>query len=76
MDNLHNLQEIFSRKIFRIPDYQRGYSWQSQQLEEFWDDLLSLMPGQDHYTGMLSLKEVSKEEIAEHRDKWMNEQWL
>ncbi len=76
MDNLHNLQEIFSRKIFRIPDYQRGYSWQSQQLEEFWDDLLSLMPGQDHYTGMLSLKEVSKEEIAEHRDKWMNERWL
>ena len=76
MDNLLCLQELFNRKIFRIPDYQRGYSWRTQQLEEFWDDLLSLLPNQDHYTGMLSLKEVTADEIENNKDKWTNEQWL
>lgn len=76
MDNLLSLQELFDKRIFRIPDYQRGYSWRSQQLEEFWDDLLSLLPNQDHYTGMISLREVSKDEIQDEYRKWQSEQWL
>ncbi len=76
MDNLLNLEQLFNKKIFRIPDYQRGYSWQNKQLEEFWDDVLSLLPNQNHYTGMLSLKEVSEEEISSNLGNWKNEQWL
>ena len=76
MDDLKNLKELFNECLFRIPDYQRGYSWGPQQLEEFWDDLIGMLPRQDHYTGMISLKRVSNEELANNREKWINEEWL
>lgn len=76
MDDLLNLQQRFNECLFRIPDYQRGYSWRDEQLEEFWSDLISLLPNQDHYTGMLSLKKVSTEEIKADADKWNDEIWL
>ena len=34
MNDLLSLSELFSRNIFRIPDYQRGYSWSDLQLKE------------------------------------------
>ena len=76
MDDLLNLQQRFNECLFRIPDYQRGYSWGNEQLEEFWSDLTSLLPGQDHYTGMLSLKKVTNKEIEAKADKWNDEIWL
>lgn len=31
-----NLNELFSgSKLYKIPDYQRGYSWQKRQLLDF-----------------------------------------
>ena len=76
MDDLKNLRELFNECLFRIPDYQRGYSWGSQQLEEFWDDLIGMLPDQDHYTGMISLKRVNSEDINRNYEKWNNEKWL
>jgi len=58
---LTNIDTIFKRKIFRIPDYQRGYAWQLRQLTDFWEDLIALEEGKNHYTGVLSLEEVPKE---------------
>ncbi len=34
-----NLNRVFSEGFFRIPDYQRGYSWNDKQLSELWDDI-------------------------------------
>ena len=42
MKELQTLDDIFTKRIFRIPDYQRGYSWGEKQLEEFWEDLTNL----------------------------------
>jgi uncharacterized protein with ParB-like and HNH nuclease domain len=39
MNDLLSLTDLFNRSIFRIPDYQRGYSWGGLQLEEFWSDI-------------------------------------
>jgi len=39
---LQNLDTIFNSRVFRIPDYQRGYAWGDDQLKDFWDDLDSL----------------------------------
>ena len=36
------LSGIFGKTIFRIPDYQRGYAWQTTQLNDFWEDLINL----------------------------------
>ena len=41
-NSLESIQKLFNEKIFRIPDYQRGYSWSEQQLTEFWEDVLNI----------------------------------
>lgn len=53
---LETLSEIFNDKIFKIPDYQRGYSWENEQLEDFWRDLQNLNSKRVHYTGMLTVE--------------------
>ena len=72
MDELKSLDSLFKEKIFRIPDYQRGYAWQRSQLKDFWEDLINLPDDQSHYTGLLMLEEVLKKEIEESD----NEYWL
>ena len=66
-----NLLELFNGKIFRIPDYQRGYAWEEKQLQELWDDIeeISEENGEykKHYTGTIYLEEISPNE---------NEKWL
>ena len=74
MNELLSLTDLFNRSIFRIPDYQRGYSWGNLQLEEFWSDILNLLPDRDHYTGMISLKKLDKKYID--KDQWNDERWL
>ena len=39
------IRSIFgdSDSYYQIPDYQRPYSWESQQIEELWDDIFSAM---------------------------------
>lgn len=32
---LQSLSEIFNNRIFRVPDFQRGYSWEERQLDDF-----------------------------------------
>ena len=59
-DKLVSLEKLFNQSLFRIPDYQRGYSWGETQLEEFWDDIMNMPEGNDHYTGMLSLREIMR----------------
>ena len=76
MNDLLSLQQIFNDAIFRIPDYQRGYSWSSQQLEEFWSDLTCLLPHQEHYTGMISLKKLNPTDILRSSNEWNEEKWL
>jgi hypothetical protein len=31
MDNLHSIQALFERRLFRVPDYQRGHAWERLQ---------------------------------------------
>lgn len=55
-NELQPLSLLFQNRLFRIPDYQRGYAWLQQQLVDFWDDLVNLQADRYHYTGLLSLK--------------------
>ena len=71
MKDLESLKSIFKDRIFKIPDYQRGYAWTEEQLKDFWEDLLSLQSGKHHYTGVLSIKEV-KPLIWKN---WNDEKW-
>ncbi|MCP4579728.1 MAG: DUF262 domain-containing protein [Deltaproteobacteria bacterium] len=74
-NKLQSLTEIFNERIFRIPDFQRGYSWQRPQLEDFWDDLTNLKEDKIHYTGLLTVEPVSKKEVQKI-EKWQDDLWL
>jgi len=73
MSDLTSLSALFENKIFRIPDYQRGYAWDTNQLDDFWDDLYNLTKDRYHYTGMLSLKLLSENETRSWDE---GERWL
>ncbi|WP_186248401.1 DUF262 domain-containing protein [Burkholderia gladioli] len=69
---LRSLSKIFSESIFRIPDYQRGYSWREKQLKEFWSDLDQLADGRTHYTGVLTLEPVGRSDYS----RWDDDLWI
>jgi predicted transport protein len=73
MNKLLSLDEIFHNKLIRVPDYQRGYAWEiDPQVSDFWDDIINLVPGRSHYTGMISLKYLP----ADATKNWKEENWL
>ncbi len=68
------MNELFTNTLYRIPDYQRGYAWTTDQLKAFWDDLYNLNDSKNHYTGVLTVKSVPQEII--NSVKWNEEQWV
>src|SRR5687767_3966144 len=72
MRELQSLDDVFNKKLFRIPDYQRGYAWGPKQLTDFWEDLVSLDGDRYHYTGVLTIKQVP-ETVWKN---WNDERWL
>ncbi len=74
-NKLQSLTEIFNEKFFRIPDFQRGYSWEEAQLEDFWDDLVNLKRDSIHYTGLLTIESIDEKSI-EKIEKWQEDLWL
>jgi uncharacterized protein with ParB-like and HNH nuclease domain len=69
---LKSLSKIFSETIFRIPDYQRGYSWEEKHLKDFWNDIEQLQENKSHYTGVLTLEPVSPENF----NLWEDDLWI
>ncbi len=58
MKNTFSLQDLFHDRIFRVPDYQRGYAWGERQVNEFLNDLELLGKGRRHYTGTVVLHQL------------------
>jgi hypothetical protein len=69
---LQNLDTIFNSRVFRIPDYQRGFAWETRQVEDFWQDLTRLGDQRNHYTGQLTLEKVPNDEWR----LWDEDTWL
>ncbi len=69
MEQLLSMSKIFSEKIFRIPDYQRGYAWTLKEVKDFWGDLCRLENKKNHYVGVLTLEPAKEEDYK----KW---KWL
>lgn len=71
-EQLQSISKIFIEKLFRIPDYQRGYSWGKKQLNEFWDDLEQLNDNKNHYTGVITLEKVPESTYQ----NWADDCWI
>ncbi|MCF8239748.1 MAG: DUF262 domain-containing HNH endonuclease family protein [Melioribacteraceae bacterium] len=71
------LDSVFKEKIFRIPDFQRGFAWHTSDtrnpLRDFWEDLVNLSEDRSHYTGVLTLREVTEEVEEEDSEYWLVE---
>lgn len=74
-NKLQSLTEIFNQKIFRIPDFQRGYSWGQEQLDDFWEDIINLKEEKVHYTGLLTVEPIDKKSVQKI-EKWQDDLWL
>lgn len=69
---METIKSIFNNKLFRIPDYQRGYSWEKTHLDDFWQDLMNLQQKKVHYTGMISVEAVEEDESSQ----WLEDDWI
>jgi uncharacterized protein with ParB-like and HNH nuclease domain len=69
---LHSLSKLFTERLYRIPDYQRGYAWTEKHIKDFWVDLLQLEKDKNHYLGVLTLEQVSREIVK----SWKDDYWI
>jgi len=67
MTELSRLSQIFNNRLFRVPDYQRGYAWEDEQLKDPTEDLEDLdkirrrRSQYRHYTGTIVVKQLEAE---------------
>lgn len=48
------LHSFLSDKVYYIPDYQREYAWQDEQIADFWQDLVdTLKNNRQHFFGQI-----------------------
>lgn len=52
-----SFDDLLSSRLLDVPDYQRGYAWEAEQLGEFWEDLELIESGGRHYTGTVVLRD-------------------
>ncbi len=56
MENIFKPQSLTIKKLFgdadalyQIPRYQRPYSWEDEQLEKLWDDIIEAKANEPNY---------------------------
>lgn len=69
---LYSISKIFTERLLRIPDYQRGYAWTERQLKDYWNDIDQLVEGNNHYFGVLTLESVNEKNYK----KWKDDHWI
>lgn len=60
MNHVLSVEQVFTERLLRVPDYQRGYAWKEEHLTEFLEDLELLGVGKHHYTGTLVLHALNE----------------
>jgi uncharacterized protein with ParB-like and HNH nuclease domain len=64
-----NIYELFAGKVFKVPDYQRSYSWTEKNWEDFWNDIKEgLLTDTEHYWGTITLKATGKTLYCEEKE--------
>jgi len=65
--NKQTLSSLFEGKIFRVPDYQRGYAWEEKQWKDFIEDIDALVTDgriSSHYTGTVVTYKPQKSKVT------------
>jgi len=61
----HFLDLVGNGRVYRVPAYQRDYSWQEEQWDDLWSDLSDLrrQPAERHYMGALVVEAKTDREF-------------
>lgn len=59
-----SIEKLLNYGIFTIPEYQRGYSWTKDQLEDLLNDLIDVEFIKEHYAGTITLIKSGQEKIG------------
>lgn len=70
--SLRSISKIFNEKIYRIPDYQRGYAWTNKQVRDYWSDVAQLPDDKNHYVGVITLESVASKTYK----TWEEDRWI
>jgi uncharacterized protein with ParB-like and HNH nuclease domain len=61
------LSLIGNGNVFRVPIYQRDYSWEEEHWDDLWYDILELPIERKHYLGYIVLQEIKNDS----REYWI-----
>jgi uncharacterized protein with ParB-like and HNH nuclease domain len=66
IDNLTSLKALVTERIFKVPDYQRGYAWTDEQRQDLLEDIeeiqsLIVKSKYEHFTGTIVLEDKGDE---------------
>jgi uncharacterized protein with ParB-like and HNH nuclease domain len=61
---LKKVQEIFNQNRFIIPNYQRGYAWEYDQINDFISDIKDVADLDEHYTGQIIVASKQQQTIG------------
>lgn len=53
--------EVFTGRLFNIPNYQRGYAWGNKQVDDLIQDVEFLAARREHFLGTLVIREIESE---------------
>ena len=59
-----SVEKLLNYGIFTIPEYQRGYSWTKDQLDDLLNDLSDVEFIKEHYAGTVTLIKSGQEKIG------------
>ena len=60
----YTLEHFFTGKFFKIPNYQRDYSWEVENIDDLIDDIIeSIETSTNHYIGTFILAKTNNSEV-------------
>ena len=57
------IDELLKGRIFRIPRFQRAYSWEADHVSDFWSDILSNI-GENYFIGSMVVYKEGRSTLA------------
>ena len=64
------LDELLAKRLFRIPHYQRAYSWQAKQRKDMFNDIRKLRGNQENFHFMATVVGLQRREMKIATDRY------
>lgn len=58
-----DIESLLTGKFFKIPRFQRPYSWDDENIQDLWNDVMSA-GGEDYFIGSMVVYHESKQELS------------